>query len=385
MSAGTPGFHQRGAGSRLARLLFLVFFIARPALGVGDYCWVCKKEIFVTIYTWEDKVTHTQRRLCSNCVNLRDACYLCSLPVLKDFTALADGRAICARDVSAVVLDEQEAVRLCERVREELDRQFIRHITLPETNVTLRLMDRVTLQELYLVIGNDYSCPNTLGCTQVKTNNGRRAFEISILSGQPREDVMTTCVHEYAHAWIIENVPPSRMKSIGKDAVEGFCELLSFLYAGQQGLAAGKANILANFYTRGQIHLFIAANSQFGFQEIVDWMKTGEDPLLLADNLSRVRRLEEPPQPAVTNLPLPGVDAAAATPPPLPKQLVLRGVIISEALPMAVINDQNFGLMDRAVVRLAATNHLIRCLEIRTNSVLIQFEATGDRQELFLP
>jgi hypothetical protein len=36
-------------------------------------------------------------------------------------------------------------------------------------------------------------------------------------------------------------------------------------------------------------------------------------------------------------------------------------------------------------MKLAATNVSIRCLEIRTNSVVIQFEGTGEKQELLLP
>ena len=199
---------------------------------------------------------------------------------------------------------------------------------------------------------------------------------------------MTICVHEYAHTWIIENVPPNRTKTIGTDAVEGFCELLSYLYAEQQGLTVGKSNILANYYARGQIHLFIAALHQYGFEDIVDWMKAGDDPLLLRDDLSRLRRLEARPKTiiAATNPPPASVVTATTNPPPkLPEKLALQGITWSKTQPMAIINDQSFATMDQAGVRLAGTNLVIRCLEIRTNSVLIRFEDSGVKQELFLP
>jgi len=307
------------------------------------------------------------------------------MPVLKDFTTLPDGRVICKRDVSTVVLDDKQASQICDNVKEDLDRQFIRFITFPETNVTVELMDRIKLQELYKIIGNDFSCPNTLGCTETKTNHGQRFFEISILSGQPREDLMITCVHEYAHTWIIENVPPARAKKIGKDAVEGFCELLSYLYAEQQGLAASKSNILANHYTRGQIDLFIAAHRQYGFGDIVDWMKSGDDPVLLRDDLSRVRRMEDRPKTKIVAANTPLVSAVTATnnpPPKLPEQLVLQGITWSKTQPMALINGRTLSVNEEAKVTVSSTNVLVRCVAIREDAVVIQVGGAGELRTL---
>lgn len=284
---------QRGLAGWIWGLALLVTLISKPVFAVGDICVTCQKEIRFSVYTREDKVTHTRKFLCSDCLALPDCCYLCSIPVAKDFTRLNDGRVICKRDVSSVVLDDREAGQICDQVRKDLDRQFSRFLAMPDTHTTVQLMDRVKLLELYKVIGNDYSCPNTLGCTETKSQDGRTSYEISILSGQPRENLITTCVHEYAHTWIYENVPPWRRKRIGKDAVEGFCELLSFLFAEQQGLQNAQSNILGNFYTRGQIHLFIAAQRQYGLEDAIDWMKFGEDPLLRRDDLSRIRNLED--------------------------------------------------------------------------------------------
>ena len=51
----------------------------------------------------------------------------------------------------------------------------------------------------------------------------------------------------------------------------------------------------------------------------------------------------------------------------------------------ALINDQTFGRMEVGKVRVAQTNLTVKCLEIRTNSVLIQAEGSAEIQELFLP
>ncbi len=383
------------AGTRWA--LMLLVWLLTPAALAFEVCEVCKKEIRDnTIKIWTDEVTRTEHFLCTKCSKLPNRCYLCSMPVLKGFTTLPDGRVICKRDVKAVITDETQAIQICEQVKEDLDRQFIRFISFPTTNVTLQLMDRVNLQEMYKVIGRDFICPDTRGYTWPKTNDGQRTFEIAILSGVQEEEMRTICVHEYTHAWLIENLPPAREKSIGKDAVEGFCELLAYLYAQQQGLVAGQSNILANHYTRGQVHLFIKAEQMFGFYEIVEWMKYGDTPLLLTNELHRVRQLDfaaatgarsnavqktETPIVNDTNPPVAFTNPVVA----LPETLTLRSIAGPPTRRLAIINDRTLAQHDRATVRLAATNVVIRCLEIRTNSVLIRNEVTGERQELFLP
>jgi len=370
--------------------LFLVLALVRTGFAGLEYCAVCKKELRDEIVTWEDKVTRTKNYLCIDCPKLPNSCYLCSLPVIKDFTTLPDGRVICKRDVSTVILDDQQAARICEQVKADLDRQFIRFITFPETNVTVGLMDRVAIQEIYKFAGNDYTCPNMWGCTRPKTNDQRLSFEISLLSGLPRELLIATCVHEYTHTWLIENTPAPRAKNIGKDAVEGFCELVSYLFARDHGYAQGVEEILNNHYTRGQIHLFIKAEQTFGFNDVVDWMKIGDSPLLLTNDLVRIRRLDTSPNTntvATNELSLPELWATRYTNQPVgfPETLTLKSISGIPPRRLALINNRTLGEREQAVVRLATTNVSIRCLEIRTNSVLILFEETGAKQELLLP
>lgn len=386
MSAGLWVIHQLMRKHLVVGVLLLWLLAGGTARAAGDICFTCQKQIRFTVYTWTDKVTRSKVWMCGDCAALPDNCYLCSVPVLKEFSTLPDGRVICKRDLASVVLDEREAGQICAQVKHDLDRLLIRFLTIPETNVTVQLMDRVKLQELYKVIGNDYACPNTLGCTETITNAGRRSFEISILSGQPREDLMTTCVHEYAHTWIIENVPAPRLKTIGKDAVEGFCELLSYLFAEEQGLTAGKANILANHYTRGQIHLFIAAHKQYGLQDIVDWMKFGEDPLLLQRDLSRIRRLTAPTVLAPTVKRSPATNHVRIKPAAqLPERLILQGIVWSRTQPIATINGRNFDVNQEATLQLRAGPVAVRCLAITTNSVVLSTNGASERLTLVLP
>jgi hypothetical protein len=347
----------------------------------GTVCVACDKEIPDTIYTITDAVKRAKVTICQPCLELPNRCYLCGVPVRNHATTLPDGRTLCQRDVQHVVLDATEALRICAEVKSGLDRQFSRFLSFPETNVTVQLMDRVNLQEIFLIIGNDYTCPNALGCTETVTNQNQREFVISLLSGMTRDDLMTTTVHEYAHTWVLENISAARRKTLGKDAVEGFCELLSYLYAEAQGLTTGKANILANHYTRGQIHLFIAAEKTYGLNDIVDWMKSGEDPLLLAADLSRVRRLAEPTEAttvSISTVTIKRVEPAVASRPQLPEKLILQGITWSPTRPTATVNGQILEPEQEAVVNLKSGPITIRCRAITRTSVTLQTNQSSE-------
>ncbi len=49
-----------------------------------------------------------------------------------------------------------------------------------------------------------------------------------------------------------------------------------------------------------------------------------------------------------------------------------------------MINNTTFETMEKAKVRLGQTNVVVRCLEIRNDSVMIQVEGATEKQQLFL-
>lgn len=364
------------------RLVVVAFVLGQGGPGLtawaaGTVCVVCDKEIPDTIYTITDSVKRTKVTMCQSCMALPDRCYLCGVPVRHNITRLPDGRTLCQRDVRSVVLDATEALQICTDVKSGLDRQFSRFLSFPETNVTVQMMDRVNLQELFRVIGNDYTCPNALGCTETVTNQDQREFVISILTGMIKDDLMTTTVHEYAHTWVIENVPAARRKTLGNDAVEGFCELLSYLYAEAQGLATGRSNILANHYTRGQIHLFITAEKTYGLNDVVDWMRYGEDSLLMESDVSRVRRMHRP-VPVASRVAAPAVNYVAPVR-QVPEKLILQGITWSTTRPTATISGRTFEPLEEAVIHLKSGPTTVRCLAITRTSVTLQTNQSPTR------
>ena len=375
-------------------LLALVCTSYLHAAPVSNKCAICGNEIGERVYILVDKVTEEKKNVCQDCAKLPHDCFICGLPVKTDFTELPDGRVLCARDAKNAVLDDDEAKKICDDIKEELDRLFSRFITFPGTNIETSVVDRVNLQALFKVPGNDYECPNILGYTQSRTNFNRIVHQVSLMSGLPRAELKSVCAHELSHAWVFENVPGARKKTLSRDAHEGFCELVAYKLMSSEEDEEQKAHIRRNRYTRGQIDLFIEADDRYGFNDIVDWMKYGVDSALHGDDLNRVRNIELPIAKKKESAPrryatvaIPSRSGTALKPTvaaPSQTGLMLKGITWNQNKPLAVINDRTFAPKEMGGIRLGQTNAVIRCLSIDKTSVRIQFVGSGEERELRL-
>jgi hypothetical protein len=352
----------------------------RTAAADAGHCAVCGKPIEARVYLWEDKIAGDKRNICERCAAL-PACYLCSVPTGDDRTRLADGRVLCVRDRQFAVLDNSEAMRICQDIKAALERHFSRFTDFPETNVAVSVVDRINLIELFKLPGHDYGCPNVLGFTQIRTNESWRGYHVSLMSGLTKPLLKATCAHEFGHTWIFENVSPARRAQMTPDAREGFCELVSYLLMNALGEHTATALIRSNSYTRGHIDLFIEAERRFGFNEIVEWMKSGEDDSLRTNDLTRVRFLKAPERTHPPAKPVLAMPAAASS---APDQLRLQGVIWSKTRPVAMINGRAFGVNEEGEVRLGTSNVTVHCLVIREAEVEIQVTGARERQTLRL-
>src|ERR1700761_4979258 len=72
-------------------------------------CPVCGQPIHHTFYDFEDRVEHVHKKTCETCSQLKERCFICSMPVLKDYKTLSDGRFICARDSANIIESEADA------------------------------------------------------------------------------------------------------------------------------------------------------------------------------------------------------------------------------------------------------------------------------------
>jgi hypothetical protein len=266
-----------------------------------------------------------------------------------------------------------------------LDRLFVRFLAFPRTNLSVTFVDRFTLDSLFKSPGYSQQCTSVFGATRTMIVGGQRYIHaISILNGLSEPRLEAVVAHEFAHAWLNENLSKARWATLSRDAVEGFCELIAYDLMQDLNREVEKKNIQENPYTVGQLDAFVKAESLQGFNAVLDWIKAGETAKLDAADPDGVRAVHPPV----------ATTAASAGPPayytrtsvaPLPDKLTLKSISGAPGRRLAIINDRTLSVNEQARVKLATTNASIRCVEIRTNSVLILFVETGAKQELFLP
>lgn len=371
---------------------FCCLFVLLTGLGlpgmaatVVESCAVCGEPLPETVYLVPDQVAGEKKKICGECAALTQICYLCGLPVKRDFTKLSDGRILCARDAKSVILDDEEAKKICHEAKEALDRQFSRFISFPDTNLSIAIADRVSLLEFFKMPGNDYECPNVMGYIQTHTNHGQLQHQISVMSGLLPGVLRSTFTHECTHAWIAENVSDARKARLSRDTAEGFCELVAYLTMGSLGDTKTQELITKNTYTRGQAGLLIEAEQSYGFNEVVDWIKQGEDSRLKAGEVDRVRQLAKIPTTTPSRSIIQTSSTSPIPPPPPPSTLQLQGITWAGVRSLAAINNHNFANGESAKMNLGGTNVLVRYLEIRKDAVVIQRAGADATEELRLP
>jgi Protein DA1 len=349
----------------------------------GDVCAICGRPFGDAYYSIEDKITLQKHHICKQC-ELMPFCFVCGLPANTNDTGymqLPDRRVLCARDARTAVLRQEDGARICKDVQEELERLLSRFTSFPDEHVTIDVMDRVNLQSLFKLLGNDYQCPNVWGLTQTETNKNQLQFRISLMTGLPLNLFQATCAHEYGHTWVADHLSYDRKKTLDRDAEEGFCELLAFALMEARNDQPQQDFILRNPYTRGQIDLFVAAYHRFGFNEVLDWLQSGADGRLSAADPDGIRNLV-PHSPTVR--PAKGLVASTQAPKAAPDVLVLKGIIWDKTRPLVMINDQTLGRDEVARVHVGVSNLLVRCVSIAPTEVRVQLPELDKEQTLRL-
>jgi hypothetical protein len=362
------------------------------AVAAEDTCAICGRPISGPVYMASDSILGEQFMVCSNCVML-PRCFRCGRPVWKDGLTLPDGRHLCARDAKAAVLDINEARRICDGVADDLDRLFSRYTSFP-TNVDVSVIDRIDVDEEFETAGHAFESPDILGWTIVNKLDEPSRFKIGLLGGLPAASLKAVCAHELSHTWAAVNVPPARHERMARDAEEGFCEMVAYLLMDSQREDEQKKFILRNHYTRGQVQLFLEAERQYGFDQILDWMQYGETAQLEPGRLDKLRDVQMPvenrtePKPAAATrfpaqfFPVTNTDSAVArTPSREPDTIELQGILWAKP-PAAVINGQTVFAGDRFKLKLNGTNVNVRCVKIRKDSVVVENTDSGKRDEL---
>jgi len=360
----------------LSILVSVLSATASRCLADPNVCASCGHYIGETVYLIMDRVEGEKKGVCETCAYLKRRCSLCGLPVKENYTALLDGRYLCARDTKTAVQDVEEAKRIWADASREMDRLFSRFMTLPTTNIVFAVVDQVHMDQILQSPGFERQCPFILGCTRSRLlGDGRWKHLIDVLSALPKAELSAISAHERAHAWLAENIAPTR--ELERDTMEGFCELVAYRLMENLGEKNEMSSIKRNAYSRGQIDLFVEAEASYGMYVVLQWLKYGVDGRLL-DDLDRIRKIAEPRPAAAEIQPLPTTIA----PTPVPDTLTLIGISGTGSRRLALINDRAFGADESGKVRVGKTNVVIRCLEIRDRSVVIEVDGSHEKQEL---
>src|ERR1700722_7964289 len=267
-------------------LLFLAFGIRAEEMT----CDLCGETIRGHFYNVEDRVEGKTKRICENCEQIKDRCFICGLPVKEGYKTLLDGRCICSRDLKDAIESDADAREICLGVKDDLDRLFSRFITMPGNNVEISIVDKFHLENLFHAPGYENSCVSVYGATASNPlPNGKLLHTVDILSYLQKPRLMAVCAHELTHAWVAENVKPARRAVLDKNTHEAFCELIAYKYMESRHEEAEMESIRRNHYTVGQIQVLLEADSKYGFNTIVEWIKNGEDRTLDLANLDRIR------------------------------------------------------------------------------------------------
>jgi hypothetical protein len=216
-----------------------------------------------------------------------------------------------------------------------------------------------------------------LGLTRTHGRPGTN-FEhfVYLLSGVLKPQFRATCAHEYAHTWLNEHARPVR--TLNKDAEEGFCKLLAWKYVSLKGEPSEVKRILENDYTRGEVHALIAAEERYQFPRVIAWIADGVDSWLDGKNPDRLLVLRD-------DRASPTFAWAKTVATPASETLVLSGIAGTPERRFALINHRTFAKNESGKVRVGNTHVLVHCLEIRDRSVVVRVNGNRETTELFLP
>lgn len=363
--------------------MYLLVIVPSRSASNKEICAVCNKQIGVTVYLFSKLGRDEKVPVCGDCAKLETTCYICTLPVREKCTRLADGRLLCDEDAKAAVLSQDEAEKIFDDVKRDVQSILSRLGSLPHHNIRLTLEAKARLDKNGSNLISAHDDRLLMGLTRT-TRGETQEFEhrIFLLYGLTRERLMVVAAHEYAHAWLHENI----RRKLNQDAVEGFCDWIAYKLISQKNAPFETKVLLDSDYSRGQSLAFIAAENEHTFYRVMQWVKAGVDPEIDPEHFERVLVLREQAPggdsfapPASTPFEFAAIPVRTG-----PTNFVLKGLSGSKARRFALINDGTFEQNEQGKVRLGESNVVVRCLEIRNDTAVIQVAGESEPRTLTL-
>ncbi len=203
--------------------------------------------------------------LCEDCHKIVNRCSLCNLPIKDKSVRTSDGRWICPRDLPLVVMDEDAARELFESARETAVDVVGNFFALKNPNVNVHVADVFERS-----VSRDGM--HTMAISKTTDSGTELVHYVSVYTGRPKDEAFYSCVHEYTHLWINENIDEHEIEP---NTREGFCELIAYKVAESRGDAAAQKRILSNTYTKGRIKDLVQYASEEDLSAILNWIPHG--------------------------------------------------------------------------------------------------------------
>ena len=366
----------KGWAANWFRFFWLLSLISN-SLGAdsGSFCSICGERSFADMYVMKDRVRMTKVIVCERCAKLSRRCSSCGLPVFQGGVVLSDNRTLCATDLPLAVVDQATTVEIYNDVKRDLFALMNGLGVLPDRNISVKLVDQKELSRIFAGMPAAHPDSSLQGVTRTRRfSKDGLEHEIFLCLGLSRKRLAAVAAHEYAHAWIHENVPLERV--LDRDTVEAFCELTAFELMRQRGDAVEMGIIRENTYTRGKIDVLLKASSDYQFHRVAQWMKSGVDETLESEKMNRVTRLKD-----AESLPFGYLAVVQAR---APEVLILKGLSGAPPHRFALINDATLRIGEQARVRVAQSNVFVRCVSIGDHSVTIRVNDSNEAVELRL-
>ena len=317
--------------------------LSQPATQGPLTCVVCGK----TPLTGKVAV-HKYGHVCEECVELKTRCYHCGLPI-KDESKVkktSDGRLFCEKDLPNLVFSTNETQTVFAEATDAVLKITANAMALrqPKIEVSLTDVDDWNANGIAAELKRQ-------GFSKSRKVGQEFSHIVSLLSGQARSGMRTTCAHEYTHLWINENKPEER--KIDGDTVEAICELVAYKVAQNDGNSDLQKDILANPYTKGMITNLVAFEAQYGMADVLTWVKKGTGEKLSMEGVT----LASEPAPVVKT--------------EFPSGITLSGLMGSR---IAVVSGVMIKKGERRKIQLKEKAVSVRCLEINKDNVVVQIE-----------
>ncbi|MCA9794508.1 MAG: hypothetical protein KC910_22020 [Candidatus Eremiobacteraeota bacterium] len=218
--------------------------------------------------------------VCDSCYALYPHCDVCGLPVDRNGRSLPDGRYFC-REHRDGIYDQAQAGRLFLQASDEVLDTFGQRLDVKLPPAEVRLVDGREMIKLADGPTRDGRAP--LGLTKIPRSihhDGRATVEaatVYLISGLPRQRLLTVAAHEYAHMWHSQNHPD--YNQVSRRMQEGFAEWVAYHVAQSQDRPIEVKAMLTkkdSDYVDG-LHRFLELEREVGSDGVFEYALTHSD------------------------------------------------------------------------------------------------------------